>query len=103
MKEKGLPEIILDPGFGFGKTLDDNYILLAKLSELANSGFPILAGISRKSMIGKVVESAPVERLSGTIALHTIAILNGASIVRVHDVKEAYQAIQVTKKYISVL
>lgn len=98
----GLENVLLDPGFGFGKTLEDNYQLLKELPRLKDAGFPILVGISRKSMIGKVVESLPNERIAGTITLHTIAILNGASIIRVHDVKEAYQSVRVIEKYFSV-
>jgi len=100
LKNNGIKNIILDPGFGFGKSLDDNYILLKKIKQFSDSGYAVLAGISRKSMIGKVYQSEPVDRLPGTVALHTIAILNGASIIRVHDVQEAVQGVRVVEKYL---
>lgn len=104
LEERGVFDIILDPGFGlFGKTLDANYCMLRELSSFKYKNYGLLAGISRKSMIGNVVQSLPEERMSGSIALHTIAILNGATIIRVHDVKEAYQAVKVTEKYMSKL
>jgi dihydropteroate synthase len=100
LKTHSIEEVIIDPGFGFGKTLKDNYILLKNLSHFKQLGCPILAGISRKSMIGKVIDAPPKERLAGTIALNTLAILNGASLLRVHDVKEAFQAVKVIEKYL---
>ncbi len=102
LKRSGFDRIIIDPGFGFGKSLDDNYLLLRRLGEFKKLNCPILAGISRKSMIGNVVQSKPEERISGTVALDTIAIMNGAEYIRVHDVKEAYQAVKVVEKYMSV-
>lgn len=102
LKEKDIHDIIIDVGFGFGKSLDDNYILLKNLDKFKKIGCPILAGISRKSMIGRVVNTDPADRISGTLALNVIAILNGANIVRVHDIKEHYQAIKVLQKYFSV-
>ena len=103
----GIKKIVLDPGFGFGKTTDDNYKLLAGLSTLADSGYPVMAAASRKSMIANVLPTdenvIPQERLPGTIAVHTIAILNGASWIRVHDVKEAVQAVKVTEKYLEII
>lgn len=101
-KSNNLNKIIIDPGFGFGKSLEHNYILLKNLNMFTEFGYPILVGISRKSMIGKVVDIPPKERVAGTVALNTIAILNGAKILRVHDVKEAYQGIMVTKKYLEL-
>jgi len=94
----GVPQarVALDPGIGFGKTLEQNYQALAHLAELKELECPLLVGASRKSLIGKIVTSTPEERLPGTIALHTAAILNGAEIIRVHDVKEAVQAARVT-------
>ncbi|MBW6490109.1 MAG: dihydropteroate synthase [Lentimicrobium sp.] len=88
----GKENIILDPGFGFGKNLYDNYRLLARLKEFANSYFPLLVGVSRKSMINQVLQIRPAEALNGTTVLNTIALINGASILRVHDVKEAIEA-----------
>jgi dihydropteroate synthase len=93
----GFDKIIVDPGFGFGKSLRNNYQLLKGLGEICSLGYPVLAGLSRKSMIGKVTGANPVTSLSGTIALNTIALLNGASILRVHDVPEARQVIDLVK------
>ena len=92
-------KIILDPGFGFGKTLENNYTLLKGISHLKDLGFPILAGVSRKAMINKVIGTNPVTALNGTTVVNTIALLNGASILRVHDVNEAKQAIELTEFY----
>ncbi|PAU95129.1 dihydropteroate synthase [Aliifodinibius salipaludis] len=95
-KEKGLKNVIVDPGIGFGKTLDHNLKLIAHLEELQDLGCPILVGASRKSMIGQVLNDRPVDdRLTGTIAVHYHAMLNGANIIRVHDVKEAHDSLQV--------
>jgi dihydropteroate synthase len=91
--------IILDPGFGFGKTLENNYELLKDLSSFTDMGCPILAGISRKSMINKVLNKTPDEALNGTTALNTIALLNGANILRVHDVKEAVEVVRLVEFY----
>lgn len=102
LQEAGIEEIIIDPGFGFGKSLDDNYLLLNNLDRFKELGCPILAGISRKSMIGKVVVSEPHERVPGTITLDTLAILKGANIIRVHDIKESYQSIKVLERYLEV-
>ena len=95
----GATDIILDPGFGFGKTLKCNYSILNHLDELRMNNLPILSGISRKSMINKVINSKPSEALNGTTVLNTIALLNGANILRVHDVKEAVEAIEIVKYY----
>lgn len=86
--------IILDPGFGFGKTLEHNYRILNNLNEFKNHGLPVLAGLSRKSMINKVLNTKPSDALNGTCVLNTIALLNGANILRVHDVKEAVEAVK---------
>lgn len=91
--------IVLDPGFGFGKTVDHNYQLLHGLKNITRHGFPVLAGISRKSMINKVLGTEPENALNGTTALHMLALINGADILRVHDVKEAMETIQLFKKY----
>lgn len=97
----GVKDIIIDPGFGFAKTLEQNYELLSKMSYLKEMGFPILAGISRKSMIYKLLNTTPENTLSSTSALNTLALLNGANILRVHDVKEAVDTIKIVQKYLS--
>ena len=89
--------IVLDPGFGFGKTLENNYELLKDLFIFTTLGYPVLAGISRKSMINKVLGTTPAEALNGTTVLNTIALLNGAAILRVHDVKEAVEAVRMVE------
>ena len=94
----GVNDVIVDPGFGFGKTLDDNYRLMAHLVELHLLECPLLVGVSRKSMIYKQLDIAPAEALNGTTALHTIALTKGAHILRVHDVKAAREAILITEK-----
>ena len=96
LQQKGVNDIIIDPGFGFGKSIDQNFELLRYLSALKILNKPILAGISRKSMIYKKLNITPEESLNGTTVLNTIAINNGASILRVHDVKEAKECIQLT-------
>lgn len=95
----GVKDIILDPGFGFGKTLKCNYSILNHLGELRINDLPILGGVSRKSMINKVINSKPSDALNGTTVLNTLALLNGANILRVHDVKEAIEAIEIVKYY----
>jgi len=87
-------DIFIDPGFGFGKTLEHNYILLENLDAFRILGFPIAAGISRKSMVHRILACTPEEALNGTTVLHTIALLRGASVLRVHDVKPASEAIR---------
>ena len=94
----GVNDVIVDPGFGFGKTLDDNYRLMAHLEELHLLECPLLVGVSRKSMIYKHLDITPTEALNGTTALHTIALTKGAHILRVHDVKAAREAILITEK-----
>ncbi len=91
--------IIIDPGIGFGKTLEHNYIIIKRLNELKVLNRPILIGLSMKSLIGKVLNNLPDDRLSGTIALNTISILKGANIIRVHDVKEHHQIIKLIEFY----
>ncbi len=93
----GVEDIILDPGFGFGKTLKCNYTMLRNLEKLRIDNLPILGGISRKSMINKVINVKPSEALNGTTVLNTIALQNGANILRVHDVKEAREAIEIVR------
>jgi dihydropteroate synthase len=95
----GFEKLILDVGFGFGKTLEHNYQLLKNLDKFNTLGFPVLVGISRKSMINKVIQTTPQQALNGTTVLNTIALQNGASILRVHDVKEAKQAIDLVEFY----
>ena len=90
-------DIIIDVGFGFGKTVKDNYALLSNLSLFKQLDVPILTGISRKSMLYKPLEITAKEALNATTVANTIALLNGASILRVHDVKEAVEAIKIVK------
>ncbi len=98
LRDKGLNDIILDPGFGFGKTVDNNYELLSHLEEFRIFELPLLVGVSRKSMITKLLGITPAEALNGTTVLHTIALEKGADILRVHDVKEAVQAVKIVEK-----
>ncbi len=92
LREKGLHDIVLDLGFGFGKSLEQNYELLAQMPRIQKLlGEPMLVGISRKSMIYKALDVTPEEALNGTTALHTYALMNGANILRVHDVREAVE------------
>ncbi len=91
-------DIILDLGFGFGKTVEHNYKILNNLNDFKSLNFPILAGISRKSMLYKVLDSKPRKMKNATSIANTIALLNGATILRVHDVKEAMECIQIIKK-----
>jgi dihydropteroate synthase len=99
LKSLGVNDIIIDPGFGFGKTVAHNYELLRRLSELDVFGLPLLVGVSRKSMIYKPLKSKPEQSLNGTTVLNTLALLNGAAILRVHDVKEAKECIQLVGLY----
>ena len=94
----GVSDLILDPGFGFSKTLEQNYELMAHLREFGIFDLPILVGISRKRMIYQLLGGTPEESLNGTTALHTYALLNGADILRVHDVKEAVEAVRIVQK-----
>ena len=98
MKQAGIKDIIIDPGFGFGKTLDQNYQLLKGLKEFEMLGHPILVGVSRKSMIYNFLNSTPKESLNGTTAVHMLALERGAHFLRVHDVKEAKEAINIWNK-----
>lgn len=88
-------QIILDPGFGFGKNLTHNYQLLAAMDKFVQSGYPVLAGMSRKSMIGQLLDVPVTERLAGSLACATLAAYAGAQIIRVHDVKATVQAVRV--------
>ncbi|HQP02232.1 MAG TPA: dihydropteroate synthase, partial [Bacteroidia bacterium] len=94
----GITDILIDPGFGFGKTIAHNFELLAKLNLLKIVGLPIVAGLSRKGMIWKTLDVSPAEALNGTTALNMVALMNGARILRVHDVKEAMQCIKLFNK-----
>lgn len=94
----GVNDVVVDPGFGFGKTLDDNYRLMAHLEELHLLECPLLVGVSRKSMIYKFLGVTPDEALNGTTVLHTIALMKGVHILRVHDVRAAVEAVAITEK-----
>lgn len=89
--------IIIDPGFGFGKTLDQNYKLLGQLDKFKSFGLPILAGMSRKSMIGNLIQEPVDKRLVGSVVAHLYAMMKGANILRVHDVKEMNEALKIIK------
>ena len=97
--DAGITDVIVDPGFGFGKTIEHNFQLLKSLGILAMPGKPILAGLSRKSTIYKTLGITAADALNGTTVLNTLALMNGASILRVHDVKEANEAIMLYKEY----
>lgn len=94
LKAMGVSDIIIDPGFGFGKNIRHNFELLKHLRDFSITGLPLLAGVSRKSMIWKTLGITPEEALNGTTVLNTVALLAGADILRVHDVKEAVQAVK---------
>lgn len=94
----GVNDIIIDPGFGFSKTLDQNYELMASLNGFSIFEMPLLVGISRKKMISGLLDTTPTESLNGTTILNTFALQNGANILRVHDVEEAVEAIKITEK-----
>ena len=98
LNEAGFDNIILDPGFGFGKTLDHNYELMDGMDSYLDLEYPILVGISRKTMIYKLIGGTANEALNGTTVLNTLALLKGASILRVHDVREAVEAVKITEK-----
>lgn len=98
LESLGVNDIIIDPGFGFSKTLDDNYLLMKHLDEFARIGLPLLVGVSRKSMIYKYFGTTPAESLNGTTALNVLALLGGANILRVHDVREAVEAVRIVCK-----
>lgn len=95
---KGVNDIIIDPGFGFSKTIDQNYELMASLKDFSIFELPLLVGISRKKMIYNLIDSTAKESLNGTSILNTFALQNGADILRVHDVKEAVEAVKITEK-----
>lgn len=95
----GVKQIILDPGFGFGKTVEHNFSLLRQLKKLEKLKKPILAGLSRKSLVGKTLGTKAAEGLNGTTVVNTLALLNGANILRVHDAQEAAEAIKLCQAY----
>jgi dihydropteroate synthase len=97
--QKGVSDIILDPGFGFGKTVEHNYTLLKNLQAFNMFELPVLVGLSRKSMINKVLNISPKDALNGTTVINTLALLNGADILRVHDVKQAVEAVKLVEYY----
>lgn len=97
LRQAGVVDIIIDPGFGFGKSVEENYRMLASLQEFSMLDAPLLVGVSRKSMITKLLGVKPEEALAGTMALNTVALEKGASILRVHDVKEAVQAVAIVE------
>ena len=98
LRDLGVKDIIIDPGFGFGKTIEHNYQLMNHLEEFKLFGLPLLVGISRKSMIYKLLGTTPEEALNGTTVLNTIALQKGAHILRVHDVKAAVEAVKIVEK-----
>lgn len=100
LRAAGTDNIVLDPGFGFGKTLAHNYELMNRLDVFHELGYPLLVGISRKSMICRLLENTPAEALNGTTVLNTVALLKGASVLRVHDVKEAVEAVKIVSRMI---
>lgn len=95
--DKGISDVILDPGFGFGKTIEHNYQLMSNLDVFRFFELPLLVGISRKSMIYKMLDVTPIDALPGTITLNTFALMHGAAILRVHDVKETVQTLNVVQ------
>lgn len=98
LRDLGVKDIILDPGFGFGKTLEHNYQLMNHLEEFRIFELPLLVGVSRKSMIYKLIGGTPEDALNGTTVLDTLALMKGAHILRVHDVKAAVEAVQIVQK-----
>ena len=99
LRSLGQKDIILDPGFGFGKTMEENYAVLARLGRLRETGLPVLVGVSRKSMISRLLGTDAEGSLAGTVAVNTLALaLGGASILRVHDVKECADAVKMVKE-----
>jgi dihydropteroate synthase len=94
LSQLGVKDIIIDPGFGFAKTREQNFLMLSTLEDFLIAGKPLMAGLSRKSMVWKTLATSPEEALNGTTALHAIALYKGASILRVHDVKEAVEVVK---------
>ncbi len=98
LREAGVKDIIIDPGFGFGKSAAHNFEMLRRFSEFRIAGLPVMAGLSRKSMIWRTLNVTPEEALTGTAALNMAALMNGASLIRVHDVREACEVIALFEK-----
>ena len=98
LRDYGAKDIILDPGYGFGKTLDENYAILSEAERLLTLELPVLVGVSRKSMIFKLIGGDPTTSLNGTTVLNTISLMKGAAILRVHDVREAWECVKMTKR-----
>lgn len=101
VRNLGIHDVIIDPGFGFGKTLDDNYKLMDEMDQFSVFELPILVGVSRKSMIYKLLGTSPSEALNGTSVLNTISLMKGANILRVHDVKEAVECVNIMEKFVN--
>ncbi len=99
LRKLGIKDIIIDPGFGFGKTIENNYELLASLRSFEIIDCPLMVGVSRKAMINKVINTKSENALNGTTVVNTIALMNGANILRVHDVKEAMEAVKIVEQY----
>ena len=97
LRSMGQKDIILDPGFGFGKTVDENYQVMNELERMQMLHLPVLVGISRKSMIYKLMGTTPEDSLNGTTVLNTISLIKGANILRVHDVKEAVECVKIVQ------
>lgn len=98
LRDLGVKDIVLDPGFGFGKTLEHNYQLMAHLEEFRLFELPLLVGVSRKSMIYRLLGTTPQESLNGTTVLDTLCLMKGADILRVHDVRQAVETVQIVEK-----
>lgn len=98
LRDYGAKDIILDPGYGFGKTLDENYEILSEAERLLTLELPVLVGVSRKSMIFKLIGGDPTTSLNGTTVLNTISLMKGAAILRVHDVREAWECVKMTRR-----
>ncbi len=98
LHDKGIPDIIIDPGFGFGKTLEQNYRLMEHLEKFHLLDSPLLVGVSRKSMVYRLLGVTPEEALNGTTSLHTVALMKGAHILRVHDVEACRQCVEIVNK-----
>ena len=93
----GVKDILIDPGFGFAKTVEQNYELMSRLDDFRDMGYPLYVGVSRKSMIFRLLDITPAESLNGTTVLNTFALLHGADVLRVHDVEQAVQAVKITQ------
>jgi len=98
LRDLKVNDIILDPGFGFGKSLEHNYQMMAHLDDFEIFNLPLLVGVSRKSMIYKLLDTDPKGSLNGTTVLNTVSLLKGANIIRVHDVREAVEAVRIVNE-----